>query len=90
MVTVPARPLEVKPRSKFRRERDAVHAFGIGNFAGDFSGVHVEHDDFRAARNEQAARGGIEREVVPAAFAAERDLFQQMIAGRAGAGLRGG
>ena len=68
--------------AEFGSERDAVDALGVGDFADNFAGVHVEDDDFCRARNKQAARGRIEVQVIPEAFAAERDFLQQMIAGR--------
>ncbi len=89
MVTVPARPFEVKPRSNSGAERDAVHAVGVRDFAGDRAGVHVENDNLCAARNEQAASGRVKSDVVPAALAAERNLLQQMIAGGTGRRRRG-
>ena len=57
MLTVPAPPLDVKPRSELGSQRDTVDAVVFGISPTTFSESDVEHDDLCSARNEETAVG---------------------------------
>ena len=47
----------------------AVHAGGVGDVAQHFAGGAIDHHQVRAARNEHAASGGFDGDIVGAAVA---------------------
>ncbi len=61
----------------------------VGDVADDLVGVEIDDGDVRPVRDVQPPRRAVDREVVPAAFAADLDLADDVIAGRRG-GERGG
>jgi hypothetical protein len=64
-----------------------VYALRVGDVADDFAVAGIDDDDVSGARDEEVMRGGIDFEVVPAAGAAQFNLLEKVVAGRAG-GLR--
>ncbi len=76
MLAVFSRPLLTKPRAEVGGDGDAVHARRRRDLADDGVLVHVDDDDLRGVRHVEAAGGGIDGQVVPAAFAADRDFLQ--------------
>ena len=60
--------------------RDAVHAVQLGDLSHHLAGLRVHHFDDGAVRSIDAVRGRIDRDVVPAAGAADLDLVQDFVA----------
>ena len=67
--------------AEFRRKRDAVHTGSVGNVAYHLAAGRIEHDDVGRARDVEAARAGVEGQVVPAALAAQGNFLEEVIAG---------
>ena len=56
-----------------------MNARGVGNFAGHSVLVKIDHDDFGGVGEIEPARGRVDCENVPTAFAADRDLGQKFV-----------
>ncbi len=67
---------------------DAVHAVQAGDVAHHLAGVGIDHFHRRAVRNVQPAIGAIHSDVVPAAFAADIDLGENLVPFRGECGRR--
>ena len=67
-----------KSAPEFRGERDPVDAFQTGDFAGDFAFLGVDHVHFVGVRDIHSAAVG--DQVIPAAFAANGDFLDLMVA----------
>src|SRR5947208_3576625 len=61
------------------RDGDAVHTVGLRNLADDFTRRDVEHGDVIAARDEKSMRRAVDRKVIPAAIAADREMLHDVI-----------
>ena len=59
-----------------------MDAVGVGDVANDGVAVRIENHDVRAARDVDAAGVTVHVDVVPAALAADRDGFDDVIAAR--------
>src|SRR5262249_57524604 len=64
---------------EIRRDRDAVHAGRVGNVADHLVGVQIDHHDVGGVRDVEPPRGAVDREIVPAAIAADRNVAQDVI-----------
>ena len=56
----------------------------VGNVADHLVRVEIDDDDVGRVRDIQAPGGGVGREVVPAAFATDLDIADDVIASRRG------
>src|SRR5262249_46354678 len=63
---------------------DAVDARRVGNVADDLVRIQIDDDDVRSVRDVEPSRGAVDREVVPAAFAADLDVAEDVITGGGG------
>ena len=63
------------------RDGEAVHAGRVEDLPDDGAGFRVGDDDLRGVRHVEPMRGGVGDDVVPAAFAADRDLSDHAVAG---------
>jgi len=61
----------------------------VRDVADDLAGLGIDDDHVRAAGDEEAVRGGIDFEVIPASGTAELDFFGKVVTGSA-RGLRAG
>src|SRR5581483_8846370 len=68
---------------------EAVNSLGIGNLTHDFIVVNVDDDNFRPVADVEAAGGGINGAVVPAAVAGDGNLGEEGV-GNIGARAGGG
>src|SRR5262249_48667398 len=69
-------------------DRNPVNARRIRNVANDLVRVDVHDDDMRGVGDVESARGAVDGEGVPAAFAAKFDRADDVIAGGGGRGER--
>ncbi len=72
-------PVADEPFTEVRGDRDTVHAGRVGNVADDLVGLRVDYDDVRRVADIQPMRRGVDRQIVPSAFAADRNLLGKMI-----------
>ena len=64
-----------------------MYAGSVSDFTHDFIRVEIDHDNFRRMREIQTARGIVNGQDVPAAFAADGDLREGLVEfGGSGAG----
>src|SRR5208282_6026955 len=68
---------------EFIGQGDAVGSLGVWNVADNFPLVGIHDDVVRAARDEQAMRGRIDFQIIPAAGSAELHFLDEMVAGAA-------
>lgn len=77
MVTEFDWPLLLKPRLSSHQRR-SVSSLQIRNISDDLA-IGVHHHDMRATRDVDTMGRGVRVHIVPAAFAAEHNLFNQVI-----------
>ena len=65
--------------AQFRSERHAMNSGEVGDVAGGFQRLGVDHHDVSAAGDEQTIGIAVVGEVVPTAFAAEFDAVGQLV-----------
>ena len=70
--------------SEVGRERDAMHALGIGDIADGFAGINVEHNYVRASRDIEPAGIRVGAEIIPATFAAQLVSFGHVVSRTSG------
>ena len=58
-----------------------MHARGVGDFANHAVFINIDDHYFSIMAHVQAPPRFIDREIVPASLASDRDFFQQMILG---------
>ena len=89
MVTLFAAAVAHEAAVQLRRDRDAVNARRIGDVADHFARVDIDDDDVGRMRDIEPARRAVDGQIVPAAFAADLDLAEEVITGRGSKTRRG-
>jgi hypothetical protein len=51
----------------------------VSNFAGDLICSQIDNDDFRGVRQVETVRDRIDRQDIPTAFSADRDLVCELV-----------
>jgi hypothetical protein len=64
------------------RDGEPVHTRGVGDVADHGVGIEIHDNDVGAVRDIQPACLRIDRQIVPAGVACDRDLFDEMVCGR--------
>ena len=82
IVTLFAAAIADEAAIQLRSNGDSVHARRVRNIADDLVRLEVDNHDVRRVRHIQSPGGAVDRQVVPAAFAADLDVPGDVISGR--------
>ena len=72
-------PVAGKAAAQIGRDRKTVDALGVGDLAGNRIFCQVDDDDLRRVRDIEPVRCRIDGEIIPTAFAADRNFFHELI-----------